>query len=212
MKILKVPLYLQDPGSVDCGPVCSRMMLEFYGIKRTLEELRELVRYSEAGTSSFDNGSIFLAEGFSVQAVTAHPLLFPPDLQDKLRDKAKLLERINGLVGRLPDKADNLATLRKYLDLGGEVCMEIPAFRHVKDAIDNGNPVLALMYAKALGNNEGGHHFVVVNGYKRGFVHILNPSPRATNRGWFPVERFLYAVHCHTLVDIDNGTLIVPKR
>lgn len=212
MKLLKVPLYLQDPGSVDCGPVCSRMMLEYYGITRTLEELREKVQYSEAGTSSFDNGSIFLAEGFKATAVTAHPLLFPPDLQEKLADRARLLDRIKGLAGRLPDKAQNLGTLTKFMELGGDVCMEIPAFRHIKNAIDAGNPVLALTYAKALGNNEGGFHFIIANGYKRGFVHVTNPSPRATNRGWFPLDRFLYAVHASTCVDVDNGTLIIPSR
>lgn len=212
MKLLKVPLYLQEAGSVDCGPVCSRMILEYYGIKRTLEELREKVKYSAAGTSSFDNGSIFLAEGLQAKAVTAHPLLFPPDLQAKLADKTALLNRISGLAGRLPDKADNLATLRKFIELGGEVCMDIPAFAHIKASIDAGNPVLALTYAKALGNNEGGYHFIIVDGYKRGFVHITNPSPRATNRGWFPLDRFLYAVHASTCVDVDNGTLILPSR
>lgn len=212
MKLLKMPLYLQEEGSVDCGPVCSRMMLEYFGIRRTLDELRAKVRYSEVGTSSYDNGSIFLCEGFRTRAVTAHPLLFPPDLQEKLADKGKLLDRIQGLAGRLTDKADNLRTLTKFLQLGGELCMEIPAFRHIKEAIDVGSPVLALMYAKALGNNEGGFHFVVANGYKRGFVHVMNPSPRAMNQAWFPVDRFLYAVHASTCADVDNGTLIVPYR
>lgn len=211
MKLLKVPLYLQEPGSVDCGPVCSRMMLEYFGIKRTLDELREKVQYSAIGTSSFDNGSIFLAEGMKAKAVTANPLLFPPDLMPKLADKGRLLDRIRGLAGRLPEKKQGLDTLTRFIELGGDMCMEIPAFRHIKEAIDADSPVLALTYAKALGNNEGGFHFIIANGYKRGFVHVTNPSPRATNRGWFPVDRFLYAVHISTCVEVDNGTLIVPS-
>ena len=212
MKLLKLPLYLQDPNSVDCGPVCDRMILEYYGIRRSLEELQAKLRYDAVGTSAYDNGAIFLSEGLKVKAITAHPLLFPPDLMAKLADKNRLRERIKGLAGRLPDKADNLGTLLKFLDLGGDVCMEIPAWRHIKDAIDSESPVLALTYAKALGNNEGGYHFIIVNGYKHGFVHITNPSPRATNRGWFPLDRFLFAVHCCTSADVDNGTLIVPSR
>ncbi len=212
MKVLKLPLYLQDPGSVDCGPVCDRMMLDYYGISRTVDELRAKVDYCEVGTTSFDNGSIFLSEGFRVKAVTAHPLLFPPDLQAKLADKGKLLERIKGLAGRLPEKAACFATLTKFIGLGGDVCMEIPAIQHIQEAIDAGNPVLALTYAKALGNNEGGYHFIIANGYKQGFVHVTNPSPRATNQDWFPQDRFLYAVHASTCVAPDNGTLIIPSR
>jgi len=210
-KLLKVPLHFQADGSVDCGPTCVQMMLDYYGIKRTLPDLAAHLNYSKMGTSSFDNGTLFLSEGFSVTAVTANPLLFPADEIRSLSDHASLLLRLNQIEQKRPQWADNFATLRRYIEKGGVMKLEIPAFRHIKTSIDAGNPLLALTYGQALGRNQGGFHFMVVNGYKRGQVYLTNPL-RQARQGWFPLDRFLYAVHASSVGDPDNGSLIIPSR
>lgn len=211
MKILKVPLHFQAEGSSDCGPKSVQMMLGYYGIERSLADLKEHVHYSEMGTSSWDNGTLLLAEGFSVTAVTANPLLFPADQVDRLNEITHLRRRLTKLKKRAPKWADNIGTLRRFLRKGGQMKLEIPAFEHIKAAIDDGNPVLALTYGQALGRQQGGFHFMVVNGYKRGQVFLTNPLRRA-RQGWFPLDQFLYAVHASCVGDLDNGSFIIASR
>ncbi len=210
MKILKIPLHFQADGSTDCGPTSVQMMLEYYGMKRTLEDLKAHVQYSDIGTSAFDNGTLFLSEGLSVTAVTANPLLFPADEIDQLSNLQQLRRRLTRLKRKAPKWSGNITTFRRYLNKGGTLKLEIPAFEHIKAAIDADNPLLALTYGQALGRNQGGFHFMVVNGYKREQVYLTNPL-RQARQGWFPLDRFLYAVHASSVGDLDNASLIIPS-
>ncbi len=209
MKLLKVPLHFQPQGSPDCGPTCVQIILGYYGINRALKDLRAQLHYGEMGTTAFDNGSLFLADGFSVTAVMANPLLFPGDQIEALSNRAKLRRHLNQFNKKNPKWGDNMSTLRTYLNRGGDIRPEIPTFEHIKAAIDAGNPLLTGTYARALGRNQGLFHFIVVNGYKRGRVHLTNPL-REARQGWFPADRFLFAVHASSVADVDNGALIIP--
>lgn len=95
---------------------------------------------------------------------------------------------------------------------GGEVMLEIPTFDHIRNAIDAGNPIIALMYARALGSKEGGYHFVVVSGYDSELVEITNPLPSAQKKGWFPAKDFIYGVHVSTTAELDNGTFLIASK
>lgn len=214
MKIINVPLKLQKQGSMDCGPVCAQMVLEHFGVIKDIESLIEKLKYAESGTSAYDNGTIFLDEGFSVRAITAHPKLFPPEIISSISSKEdvlKVLENKKEQVKNQNDK-DNLSTFQKFLNKGGEVSLEIPNFNHIKDAIDKDKLVIALLIGQALGKNEGGFHFVVVSGYDDNNVYINNPAPNSSKQAWFPLDRFLYAVHASTTADLDNGTLLIVSK
>lgn len=211
MKKLAVPLILQRIFSLDCGPTCVQMILEYFGIKKNFKELKSQLDYNSVGTSAFDNGLLLLNEGLRVVAVTAQPLLFAPDLKLKTQeDIAKLVKNKKFKKNKFQS---GLKNLNKYLDWGGKLRVEIPSFKHIKKAIDQGSPVLALIHSNALGGKEGGgYHFVIVTGYKNNQVFLNNPSPFSTKQAWFPVDRFLYALHSSTTADIDNGTLIVVSK
>lgn len=214
MKIINIPLKLQQAGSLDCGPVCVQMVLEYFGINQDSESLKSKLLYNEVGTTIYDNGSLLLDLGLKVTAVTAQPRLFSPDKILTITSKDILREVIHRKMGQVTttrDK-DNLETFEKFLNKGGEAKLEIPSFRHIKEAIDNDQPVIALLIAQALGSKEGGYHFVVVSGYDETRVHITNPGPNSSQQGWFPIENFLYAVHASTVGDFDNGTFLVVSR
>ena len=115
-------------------------------------------------------------------------------------------------IGCKTSQINNLETFKKFLSKGGEVKLEIPSFDHIKEAIDNGHPVIALLIAQALGSMEGAYHFVVVSGYDESRVYINNPAHNSSQQAWFPIERFLYAVHASTVADFDNGTLMVVSK
>ncbi len=214
MKTINIPLKLQEKGSQDCGPVCVQMVLEYFKLNQNFDSLKEKLRYNEVGTTAYDNASLLIDEGLKVTAITAQPRLFSPDKIATITSKELLYEVIQKKMEQVTttrDK-DNLETFIKFLDKGGEFKLEIPGFSHIKEAIDNGYPVIALLIAQALGSKEGGYHFVVVSGYDEGRVYINNPAQSSSQQAWFPIERFLYAIHASTVGDFDNGTLLVVSK
>ncbi len=214
MKIIDIPLKLQQKGTQDCGPVCVQMVLEYFGINQDFQSLKDNLLYNESGTTAFDNGSLLLDSGLSVTAVTAQPRLFSPEIISSITSRDLLQEVIAKKMEQVKtvrDK-DSLETFKKFLNKGGECKLEIPSFMHIKEAVDNGHLVIALLIAQALGSKEGGYHFVVVSGYDEGRVYINNPAPSSSQQSWFSVERFLYALHASTVGDFDNGTLLIISK
>ncbi len=102
---------------------------------------------------------------------------------------------------------DHLRWVLELIYLGGKVEIEIPSFAHIRESIDAGHPVIACIDAQALGSKEGLHHAVVVAGYddEKQQVLLLNPLPGSTAKGWFSLERFLFAVHSCPL----NGGMFI---
>lgn len=212
MKVINVPLILQEKGSIDCGPTCTRMIMEYYGVKKTLKDIRSKLTYRKTGTTIYDNGSLLIDEGFNTTVVTAQPLLFPGDIIPTIKNKHNLLKLITEkLKGAKKDKWI-IKTMIKYLKKNGNIKLEIPSFSHIKHAIDNDTPVLTLMYGQSMGRNEGKYHFVVVCGYKDKEIFINNPWPKSKRQGWFPFEQFIYGVHASTCVSVDNGTFLIPQK
>lgn len=213
MKQLDVPLFLQEHGSIDCGPTCVQMVLRYYGVEKTFDELKNRLTYDPAvGTSMYDNGVILLEEGFRTEVVTANPLLFPPDIIENLHDEKDMLRLVQTKIEEKHEQTNILQTFETYLQKNGKVTLEIPTFTHVKQAIDEDKPVIVLMYAQTLGSNEGTYHFVVVTGYRDNEVFLNNPWPMSQKQGWFPVDQFLYGVHASTCVAVDNGTFLIASK
>lgn len=212
MKKFNVPLYLQEDGSKDCGPTCVRMILDYFGIKRELTDLQKKLNYDEMGTTSYDNGSLLLDEGLKTTAITAQPLLFSPDTTPSIKTKNDIFKTIRARAKEEPKDKDILETMKKYLNKGGKLKIEIPSFKHIKEAIDKNQPVLALFYGRAIGRNEGAYHFVVISGYDKNRVFINNPWPPSKRQAWFPVDQFLYGLHTSTSAYPDNGTLIIVSK
>lgn len=209
MKKIDIQLIFQEPDSLDCGPTCVQMILKYFNLEKDIAELKETLQFNENGTSIYDNGLSLLNAGLTVTAITAQPYLFSPDVV--LKNKEEVISQINERTPKLDKFAKGIKVLNRFLEAQGDLQVEIPSFKHIKDAIDNNNPVLALIYGRALGSKEGGFHFVIVNGYDEGKVFITNPLEQART-GWFPLEEFFYALHTSTLCDIDNGTFLVVSR
>lgn len=214
MKKIDIPLKLQNKGTQDCGPVCVQMVLEYFGTIRDLESLIKNLKYAKYGTSAYDNGALLLGSGLKVVAITAQPRIFPPEIISSIYSKKDLLKTIGDKKEQSKNQQDkdNLNTFEKFLEKGGEIKLEIPNFNHVKEAIDNGQLVIALLLGQALGKNEGGFHFVIISGYKENQVYITNPLEKSSQQAWFPIDRFLYALHSSTSVELDNGTLLVVSK
>lgn len=212
MKNIKIELLQQKQGTFDCGPVCVQMVLNYFKIKRDFEVLKKDLTFYQNGTSAYDNGSLLIAAGLKVTAITAQPYLFSLDTIASIDTRDKLLTIVEEAEIKMKRFSIPLKTLEKFLKDGGNFKIEIPSLKHIKDAIDKDSLVIALLCGTALGKNEGGFHFVVVSGYDKDRVFINNPGINTKKQAWFPVENFLYAVHTSTMFDIDNGTFLVISK
>lgn len=212
MKKLNIPLYLQAPRSPDCGPVCVQMALAYFGVERDLPYLQKKLKYNKMGTSAYDNGALLLDEGLKVTAVTAHPMLFPPDLAKNIKSTKDVSKILTAKAKQVPRYKTGLQTFEKFLSKGGTLKIEIPTEKHIHKAIDVKRPVIALLYGQAMGSNEGGFHFVVVTGYDNKSVFVNNPYPKSKKQTKYPMHQFLYALHTATTADIDNGTLLIISK
>jgi ABC-type bacteriocin/lantibiotic exporter with double-glycine peptidase domain len=209
MKKIEVEPLFQNKDSKDCGPVCTQMALKHFGLESDLQSLIEKLSYDDAGTFSFDNGMILLNSGLKVTCITAQPYLFSPDI--KLSNIQEITEHLTKKIKDLPKFEKGIGLFKDFINTGGELKIEIPNIEHIKNAIDNESIVIALIYGKALGSNEGGFHFVIVNGYDEKNVYITNPLPTAKS-GWYSTKNFMYALHSSTVFDIDNGSLLIVSK
>lgn len=207
-----IPYISQKKGSQDCGPVCVQMTLEFFGIKEKLSTLKKDLNYTDMGTSAYDNGMLFMKRSFQVTAITAHPMLFSPDHISKIKEKADLVAHLNKKMKLMTRFKKGIGFIKNFVMRGGKMQLEIPNKKHIQVALEKGSLVIALLDARALGSTQGGFHFVVVSGYKKGFIYVNNPLLESARQAWFPVERFFYGLHASTDADIDNGTLLVVGK
>lgn len=215
MKKLNVPLFLQEKDSLDCGPTCIKMILAYYGISKELSELKSQLFYNEIGTSAYDNGYLLVNNGLNAVAYMNNPLLFNPETNSTLHTNEDIAKYVN--TKRDSDEnfakyKNNLDTFEKFFSHGGQMKLEVPTIAHIKQAIDNDNPVFAIVNAQVFGINEGTFHFIVITGYDDQQVYINNSWPTARSQAAYPYEQMLYAIHSATCADIDNGTIIVPSK
>jgi len=208
MKKIDIEIFFQKNKSQDCGPVCVQMVLKHFGNFKKLTEIIAGMSYQPGGTYIYDNGLVALNENLKVELVTANPLLFTQEDRKEMKKKGALTSHLKKIENKKPKQSVALALFRSFVDNGGKAKIEIPGIEHIRKALDKNKLVIALLYGRALGKNEGGFHFVVVSGYKKGFLHINNPG-KGTRQGWFPEKDFMYALHSSTCVDVDNGSLLI---
>ncbi len=208
MKKIDIEVFFQTNKSLDCGPVCTQMVLNYFGKGKKLEEIKTKVNYVPGGTYIYDNGLVILNEGLKAELITSNPLLFKQEDRSTLKTEKSILKHLTAIKRKKGAKKQAIGIFQDFIKQGGRVKIEIPTLDHLKKAIDQNKLIIVLLYGGALGKKEGGFHFVVVTGYKNGFVHINNPGKKS-RQGWFPESDFIYALYSSTCADVDNGSLLV---
>jgi Peptidase_C39 like family len=208
MKKIDIEVFFQANKSPDCGPVCTQMALNHFGKGKKLEEIKTKVNYVPGGTYIYDNGLVILKEGLKAELITSNPLLFKQEDRSILKNEKSVLKHLTAIKRKKNAKKQAIDIFQDFIKQGGKVKIEIPTLDHVKKALDQNKLIIALLYGGALGKKEGGFHFVVVTGYKKGFVYINNPGKKS-RQGWFSESDFLYALYSSTCADVDNGSLLI---
>lgn len=190
--------------------------MKYFGMPTTVAKLSSQLEYIDEGTWLTQNGQLLLKAGLYTTFVSAHPHMLPADVISRSKTNAELREWLEKFFkAHQKNRAyqKSWKHLRDYLDAGGRVKPAIPSVRIIRDAINKNQPVIASIHGGALGRKEAyGYHFVVVNGYRPGELHVLNPYQESHQRAWWPSDQFMFAVHAGTMFDPDNGALLVASK
>lgn len=220
MKKLKMKRYTQGLKSVDCGPVATQSILDYFGVKKNLDELKkDIIHYIQGGpiegTYIYDNGLLLLKNDLSVTLITANPYLFSSQERSRLNSQTKILNHLKKLsasrLKSLKRFKKEIQIFRKFIEKGGKVVLEIPTEKHIKKAIDSGKPVLALVLPRAYLNKGRSFHFVVISGYDAKNFYFVDPWPETREKS-APIKDFMYGLHSATGGDLDNGSLLVVGK
>lgn len=211
-KIYKVPLHVQDIDSEDCGPVATTMVLDYFGLESDQHKVIAEIPKSYFGTTLFDNVIYLAKKGLKVTIVTAHPKLFDGDFLRSDPSGAQIESQITRTYDKEgnKDSKEVIAAYKQFLQTDNcTLEVAIPTLSHIYTALDEGKLILALIYGQALGKNEAGYHFVVIAGYKDRQLLVLNPWPKSRKESFEDAETFMFALHCSTLFDYDNGAIAI---
>lgn len=215
---LDVPLYHQKDGSYDCGPICLRMLLSYYGRDIGDEEIIQSFTYLENGISIPELGSYMLKNGFDAEIVTLNPHLFSYNMLG-LSDQAAIRQHLANRI--LQHKKEERKIVNQhmidFMDQGGTLRLKIPDAADLHSELEAGRPVLASMITLYLEQHCGyNFHFTIVTGLDADHVYVNDPLKNETKPSQYawPRDGFFYAMHCAAFGDVDNDSLLLlrPKN
>jgi len=212
---LDVPLYLQKKGSVDCGIICTQMILEYYGIQELFSDLKNKLNVDEVGLYAPQIGIYFLENGFSVELVTQHPGLFT--IRDQGTSQVEISKRFEDLISNSKSDQDKkvLNFFLKYQEHGGKIDVKIPDMTDIMGEIKNNRPLITLFTSHFLTelNPDFDFHYNVITGFDKRYLYLNNPY--SDNRGGkkkYLIDNFFYGLYSSVYADLDNGCFLKLKK
>ncbi len=79
---LNVSVIRQKENSVDCGLACLAMLMKYYGINKSIADMKNEIKvYAGMGTYAPQLGKYLIDNNFEVEIVTMNPLLFTKKME-----------------------------------------------------------------------------------------------------------------------------------
>ncbi len=213
--ILDVPVVRQKEDSVDCGLAGLSMILKYYGVEKSIEDLKKEIETFDFGTYMPQLGLYLLNNGFEVEIVTLNPLLFTKKFEGK-SDK-EILEYFRFIYEKNKDNkfGKPLKFFLDFLKAGGKIVVKIPSFEDVKNEILERRPLGVLLtsnfllYDKAIFN----FHFNIITGFDEKYVYVNDPmwDFRGGKKKYF-INDFFYGVYASAYGDLDNASIMKVKK
>ena len=209
-----VPVLMQKENSIECGVICAKMILEFYGIPVDNNELRDYFKFYGDGISMPQIGTYLMQRNFRVTIITINPLIFSLD-QKGLRDKDQLIRH---LEQRMEKSSERLRTTISYLiaflQQGGLIDVKIPSVSDVKHEIDLNRPLISLLTSNFLnGIVNFNFHFHVITGYDDKFLFVNDPLPGINGgKNKYDIQDYFYGIYASAFGDADNASLMTIEK
>jgi len=211
---INIPLIRQDRDSVDCGLACTAMVLEYYGIKTEIENLKRETKVYKFGTFAPQLGLILLKKGLKVSITTLNPGLFT--LKDEKLSQAEIVDKLEESI--LKKKGTNKLALKYFIEFcrnNGKINVRIPETSEIKENILKKQPVIALLTSNFLqgDNADLNYHFNVITGFDADSFYINDPLwNKFGGEKRFAQKDYLYAIHASVAGDLDNGSLMITSK
>lgn len=190
------------------------MILDYFGITDSKEEVLKKVERSDFGTSTFANALAMHEYGLATRLVTIQPKIFDGEFFSTNPKREQIIQKVKEQMQgeNDKDKKHNLSMFVRLLKTDSDFTLAIPTKQIIINALDSGKLVWLSTYTRILGKNEGGHHSVVIAGHKDNKFLIYNPWPRSRQRSWEDADEVMFAIHSVTDFDYDNGAIILVGK
>lgn len=212
---LHIKVIRQDENSVDCNLVCDQMVLDYFGVNKTLEEIKKKIKLVKIGGYMPQNGKLFQDFGFKTRIITQTPYIFTN--QDRNLTKKQIYDRIierKDFFAKT-NKYNALRHFKDYLDSGGEIAVKIPNLSDIENNIAKGNPIICVYTSNFLKGKSPkfNYHAAVVSGIDDKFVYVTDPlwDYRGGEQKYLR-EDFLFGLWASSSPDPDNASLLVIEK
>lgn len=176
---LSVPLLKQPPNSNQCGQYCVKMVLDFFGKTKEIDEIGKLCKYTRGGTLDQSLAVALYKSG-------TLPYLYTLPDNDTFLTKYKQLteQKVADSFNRRARKSKSRIVKRGYRDLAilseeNLLKFVAPVPKVIKQEIDCGHPWIASVNIGSFYNNVRSTavgHYVVVVGYNDDYLLINDPA------------------------------------
>ncbi|MBW2991467.1 C39 family peptidase [Candidatus Woesearchaeota archaeon] len=217
---LNLPIYRQAKESVDCGPVCLKMLLEYYGIKLSLKKLKSKIRVYKDGIYTAQLADFFLKNNFNVEIVTLNPKLFT-----KRDEKKKNIDLVSHFQKLLTDKETSkklkeddkrgIKYFIKFVKNKGKIKIKIPDEKDLKTEIKNKRPVIAILTTNFLLGKKPRFnlHYNVVTGIDKKYVYVNDPLwDYRGGKHRYLIKDFLFGLYASSYPYVGDGSLMKIKK
>lgn len=212
---LSIKSIRQNKDSVDCNLVCDQMVLDYFGIIKTLDDIKKKIKLVKIGSYMPQNGKLFQDLGFTTRIITQTPYIFTN--QDRNLTKKQIYERIIERKNfyNKTNKYNAMRHFKDYLDSGGEIVVKIPNLIDIEENIAKGNPIICIYTSNFLKGKSPkfNYHAAVVYGIDDTFVYVADPL--WDGRGGYQKylrEDFIFALWASSSPDPDNASLLVIEK
>lgn len=208
---LNVPLIRQEKDTKDCGLAGLVMIFAYNGIHTSIEKLRKEIKVDETGTYAPQLGSYMISKGLEVELVTLHPSLLT--LKDINRNSRYLIKRFEKLKEKSKSE-QNKMVLGYFIDFlrdGGRIKVKIPNENDVRQEIEQGRPVGALLTSNFLNSSTPrfNFHFNLITGIDSKNIYVNDPWPgKRGGKQKYKLGDFFFGIYSSMYGDLDNGCLI----
>lgn len=213
---LEVPLVRQGKSSLDCGIACLSMVLKYYGIEKSISDLKKDIKvYEGIGTYAPQIGKYLIDNGFEIEIITMNPFLFTRKFKEKSRDELISYLKERQKIEKEKRFKEPLNFFIEFMDSGGKITLKVPDVLDIKEEILEGRPLGALITSNFLLGDKPmfNFHFNLITGIDENYIYVNDPlNDYRGGHHKYPINDFMYAIYASAHGDLDNASIIKIKK
>ncbi len=208
---LNVPLIRQKKGSGDCGPACLAMILNYYGVKKSIDDLKKEIKVYKTGTYMPQLGAYLIKNGFRAEMIIQNPGLFT--IRHRNMSQSGLLKHVRHMQRNVRKKEDKiiLKHLVEFMESRGKVTVKIPDANDIKEGLRKKSPVLALLTSVFMTqkNPSFNFHFNVITGLDKNRIYRNDPYWDGNGgKKESSLQDFLFGMYASSYSNMNDGSLL----